>query len=189
MVFGPWIQHAVWWPDLQLRLFRKGHVEWSDEIHSIPITSGKVSELPAVEKFALLHHNYQSIEQYLDRLNNYTNHEVPRHTYTADDFTPQEIISTFFDDWLRRLFAKRGIDGGTHGVSLSMLQGMYQLIVRLKAWEQRQNFAPHPTDQTALTAQLRQIQSDLNYWIADWRVEHSSGLAKIYWKIRRKLQI
>src|SRR5260370_19769528 len=37
IIFDKWIEHSTgWWPDYQIRFFRKGKVTWSDVIHSKP---------------------------------------------------------------------------------------------------------------------------------------------------------
>src|SRR3990167_10491448 len=33
IIFGKWIKHSGWWPDFQIRFFRKGKVSWDDQIH------------------------------------------------------------------------------------------------------------------------------------------------------------
>jgi glycosyltransferase involved in cell wall biosynthesis len=37
IIFGQWIKTSHWWPDYVYRFFKKGHVEWDEKIHSIPL--------------------------------------------------------------------------------------------------------------------------------------------------------
>ena len=76
LVFGTWFHSAGWWPDYQLRLFKKGAVVWSDKIHSVPKTKGNTDKLAPREDYAILHYNYQTVEQFIERLNRYTSHEA-----------------------------------------------------------------------------------------------------------------
>lgn len=184
IIFDKKIEKTGWWPDFQLRLFRSGRVEWLEEIHSIPITTGKTIELPASDRYALIHHNYQTVEQFVERLNRYTSIEA-REDKKID---VSQLLNSYFDQILTRMFANRGIDEGIHGVGLSMLQANYQLLTLLKVW-QRQGFKQTKKDQDATINSLTKFQSDINYWIADYRVENSSGLVKLYWQIRRKFKI
>ncbi len=193
LIFGKWV-HTGWWPDYQLRLFRQGHVTWQNEIHSIPITSGKVAELPAEVDYAIIHHNYQTVDQYLDRLNRYTRIEsqqqlnAPR--MTSKKLTGARLIHDFNDELLRRLFAEKGIEEGLHGVGLSYLQSMFQLVTTLKVWQEK-HFPPstgHKQAQKSIQ-QLRQFQSELNYWIADYMIQHTSGIRQWWWRFRRKLKV
>jgi glycosyltransferase involved in cell wall biosynthesis len=186
LVFTQWLKTAGWWPDHQLRLFKKGSVEWSDQIHSQPKVTGQTKTLPAEEKFAIIHHNYQSLEQFVEKLNNYTSHEVDFRKTTME-FTPAAVVKAFKTELFSRLFQHKGIDGGMHGTSLSFLQAMYEVIVILKQW-QRAGFTPTENDQQLAIEELQKFQKDLNYWIADWHCRHDTGLNKIIWFFRRKFQ-
>lgn len=181
IIFDKWIQKTGWWPDHVLRLFKKGHVEWSDEIHSVPVTTGKVAELPAEEHYVLLHHNYQTVEQFIDRLNRYTTIEAQNRQSARQG----SLIKEFGDEVLRRLFADRGIEEGKHGLSLSFLQAMYQMIISLKIW-QKNGFKQTKLEQEMTIKELERFQKDLQYWIADWHVSRTVGLTKLYWKLIRR---
>src|SRR4030042_3360237 len=74
IIFGKWIKHSRWWPDYNIRFFKKGNVTWNEVIHSVPLTKGKGTDLDASEDAAIVHHHYETIEQYIDRLNRYTTH-------------------------------------------------------------------------------------------------------------------
>lgn len=184
IIFGKWIEKTGWWPDYQLRLFANGRVEWLEQIHSIPMTTGKTIELPAKDQYALIHYNYQTIDQFVDRLNHYTHIEAK----DGGKVSSATILADYLEELLRRFFAQKGIDEGIHGLALSLLQSNYPLLTTLKKW-QTTDFKPSKGDQIELIQILRKFQSDLNYWIADWHVEHSHGLNKIGWKIRRKFKI
>ncbi len=189
IVFGKWIEKTGWWPDYQLRLFKNGEVQWSDEVHVPPKVHGKAQFFPAQEDISLIHHNYQTISQFTDRLNRYTSAEVLK-TGVGDSehFTPEAAIQVFTAEFIQRFFVHKGIDEGMHGISLSYLQSMYQLIVLLKRWE-KHNFKIMPAEQLKTIRALRQVQRELNYWIADWQIHNSSGLENIWWRVRRLLKI
>ena len=183
IVFGTWYQHAGWWPDYQLRLFKKGSVQWSEVIHRQPQVSGRVDYLAATQANAVIHHNYQSIDQFLERLNRYTSIEVSHR--------PDKVISSattidaFTDELMRRLFAHQGIEGGLHGVSLSILQAIYEVVVVMKLW-QKHGFPSRDHQQLNTIKSWRRFEQQLNYWIADWQVRHSRGLKQLYWRWRRR---
>lgn len=189
MIFGEWARSAGWWPDYVLRLFRAGHVEWSEAIHSVPITRGTVAELPALETHALLHHNYQTVEQFVDRLNRYTTIQAkesgdqPRRPESG----AASIVRAFRNELLSRLFAREGVAGGTLGVGLSLLQAFSETVVALKVWQQSDR--PGAKNTRAVVEELASLQRDLAYWVADWQVQHCSGLARVVWQVRRRLRI
>lgn len=185
IVFGGWLSHAGWWPDYQLRLFQPGAVTWKDEIHSVPKVTGRSVQLPADEKLALIHHNYPTVEEFITRLNRYTTKEVE--SRSTAQITSKAIVGGFRTELMSRLFMHKGIDGGVRGVSVSFMQAMYEVVVRLKQWESQ----GHPkTDHLHETlVEVHALQQDLAYWIANWQVQHSKGVTKFYWVIRRKLKL
>ncbi len=197
IIFQRWIKVSGWWPDYQLRLFRNGYVEWSEKIHSIPITRGEVKEFPAQEKFAIIHHNYQRVEQYLARLNRYTNIQA-NEKVEADSSAEinQEIIRAFKDEFFRRFFSEHGYQQLPHGLAVSLLQAFSEAVVPLKVW-QKNHFSSndqgvkHDSQSRALEAtlaELSQFKRELAYWLAAAKVEHSRGLKKLYWRVRRRLR-
>jgi glycosyltransferase involved in cell wall biosynthesis len=184
IIFNKWIRRTGWWPDMVLRFFRKGHLEWSDELHAVPVTKGQVKELPHDEDLAIIHHNYQTVEQFITRLNRYTT--IQAEEKNSQTISTAAIVHQFSDELLRRLFAQKGIDEGMHGVGLSFLQTFSETVRTLKVWE-NQGFGETDRDQLKTIAAFRQFQRELNYWIADWHTHHTTGLVKVYWRLRRKL--
>jgi len=193
LIFDKAIEKTGWWPDYVLRLFKKDFVSWSDQIHSVPITKGEVKELPAVAEIALIHHNYQHVDQYLDRLNKYTSIQAEEVISNLDadqsDIDGAFITKKFYSEFLSRFFAQRGVNDGTHGLALSLLQGLSEATVAVKAWEKAGFPESNGEQEESTVAELSQFNKELAYWIANWHIENSSGLEKFIWKIRRKFYI
>lgn len=186
VIFGKWIEKTGWWPDYQPRLFNKNHVVWHDEIHSEPQISGQIEYLPASEELAIEHHNYRSISDYISRLDRYTSVTAAEKTSTLQ-ITPAKLIDTFREELMRRLFAEKGIEEDVHGVALSFLQSMYQMVVELKQWENQGHNSSHQDSQQVLEA-MKRFQSDLAYWIASEKQAQETGLSSAVWKLRKKLK-
>jgi len=190
MIFGRWIEKAGWWPDHVLRFFKKGHIEWSDEIHSIPITKGEVKELPAVKEIAIIHHNYQHIDQYIARMNKYSSIQAREILESKDvELDSKFIFKKFSSELLSRLFAQRGINDGSHGLSLSLLQSISEASVAMKVWDERGFPETDKFQEEQLIGEISQFKKELAYWIADWKVENNTGFRKFIWKVRRKFYI
>lgn len=189
LIFGKAIEQTGWWPDYVLRLFRKGYVTWSDEIHSIPITKGEVHELAPVQDVAIVHHNYQHVDQFITRLNRYTKIQAKDLSQQDIEISGPEIIERFYSEFLSRYFAQKGVNDGTHGISLSLLQGLSEAVVAIKAWENAGFPESNGYGEESSIMQLEQMQKELAYWIADWQVNNSKGIKRLIWRIRRKLYI
>lgn len=136
LIFGRWIKHSRWWPDYNIRFFRKDKVCWEDNIHSIPITQGKGGDLPAEEKYSLVHHHYSSINQYLERNNRYADFRVKELISKGRVFSVEDLIQQPVNEFLSRFFAGEGYKDGIHGLALALLQAYSELIVYLKLWEE-----------------------------------------------------
>lgn len=73
MFAGVWIRHGGWYPDWQLRLFRRGLARCESRIvHEHMLLNGKAGYLSN----HLLHHDNKGIERYFDRHNTYSSMEA-----------------------------------------------------------------------------------------------------------------
>lgn len=135
IIFSKWIKYSGWWPDYQVRLFKKGAVSWIEKIHGIPLTSGLGSEVRPQEEFSIIHHHYDSLSQYLDRMNRYTSVQAKELYLNNGKTSLKEIILQPLNEFVRRYFMMEGYRDGIHGLSLSLLQSFSELVVVLKLWE------------------------------------------------------
>lgn len=186
-VFGQWILRTGWWPDYQPRLFKRGAVSWQVGVHRMPDVKGTTFSFPAEEKYALLHHNYTDITHFIEKLNTYTSlqaHERP--ASAPQDFSAEQLMEIFAGEFAKRALALDGVEDGLHGVSLSLLQALYEATIYLKQWGEK-GFQKIPPENVG--AILTKVTEIWRYWWADYQVRHTQGLAKIYWQVRRKLKI
>lgn len=133
IIFGKWIQHSRWYPDYQTRFFRKSAVSWPKTIHVQPETSGKVLSLDPVEELSLIHHNYESVSEYLEKLVRYTKAEAVQKQ--GEDYLLSQAFSDGLSDFMSRYFAGKGYKDGTHGLVLALLQLFYHILVWVWVWE------------------------------------------------------
>lgn len=179
IIFGEWIQHAGWWPDYQVRFFRNGAVQWPDEIHGQPDISGEVHTIPPEEDFALEHYNYDSISDFITRMNRYTSIQAQGHSATE-----RHPMQVWVDEFAQRYFLHQGWKDGEAGMAISLLQAQAELVHALKQEEKEWNSTANPELET-----LSDITDTLRYWIADTQLQRTSGLVRVYWMIRRKLRL
>ncbi len=187
LIFGKSIENSGWWPDYQLRLFKKGMVEWSDKIHSVPTLRGSSAYLPQSFEACLVHTNYTSLTQYVERMNNYTSIQA-KESGPLSNNAVTTVLAQFRAELLTRLFAIQGIDEGIHGLGLSYLQAFSEVVLAMKRWELAGS-KPTQADQQQIVFELRQFQRELNYWIADWEVSHCSPLRALIARFKRKCKL
>ena len=67
------MEHTGWYPDYQMRLFKNGQGHYPCKtVHELIEISGEIGTL----KKDLLHHHYNSMSQFLVRLDKYTTNDV-----------------------------------------------------------------------------------------------------------------
>jgi len=185
IVFGKWIKHSRWWPDYNIRFFQKGFVSWSEVIHSVPTTQGKGLDLPDKENLAILHHNYSSINQYLERMNRYTSIQAKTLMENEYKFDWRDLIAKPASEFLGRYFTGQGYKDGVHGIALAGLQAFSEFVTYLKVWEANK-FEKQKISLREVSREMRDSELEFNYWKADALLKTGGGALQ---KIKRKLRL
>ncbi|MFZ5366021.1 MAG: glycosyltransferase family 2 protein [Patescibacteria group bacterium] len=179
IIFGKWIKHSRWWPDYNIRFFKKGKVIWSSQIHSVPHAEGKELKLPAEEKNAIIHYNYNSITQYLERIGRYSGIQAKQLLDEGYKFSWRDLIKKPVSEFLSRFFAGEGYKDGIHGLTLSLLQSFSELVIYLKIWE-REGFNEEEMPQ--VFEEIKKVTSEVDWWIV---AKTQNPLKKILQKFKR----
>lgn len=191
LVFGQWLKYSRWWPDYNIRFFKKGYVTWSDAIHRPPITEGNGINLDPEPGSALIHHHYRTIDDYLTRLIRYTNQQSKELIDAGYQFSLADLINKPIGEFLSRYFAGEGYKDGLHGFVLSILQAFSMFVVYLKVW-QEDGFTPQK--EILGSPSFRNLVGDkfreLKYWLYTIKI-HLSGKKseKLLLRIKRKLNL
>lgn len=185
IIFGKWIEHTLWWPDYNIRFFKKGAVSWSEIIHSVPETRGKGLDIAAIESLAIVHYNYTSISSFVERMNRYTSFQAKN--LLESGYTPdwKDMIGSFSREFLARYFRAQGYKDGVHGLALSIMQGFSEFLVYAKAWENR-GFKELDLNLGEVVGEMKKTQRDSNYWQAFTLFREGGG---ILMRLRSKLKI
>lgn len=163
IIFGKWMKASMWWPDYNIRFFKKGKVIWSNKIHSQPQTKGLGIELEAKEELAITHYHYDSIFQFIERMNRYTKVQAEELVSSGYKFNWIDLIQKPLSEFLGRFFANRGFEDGLHGLALSLLQAFSFLVMYLKVWE-IEGFKESEVDLNQLKVVSKQGGGELSYW-------------------------
>lgn len=185
IIFGKWIKHSRWWPDYNIRFFKKGTVVWSEIIHSVPETHGKGLDLMATEENAIIHYHYNSIEQFVERLNRYTTEHAKLLPKDGYKFSWTDLIKKPTAEFISRYFAGEGYKDGVHGLALAGLQSFSELVLYLKVW-QAEKFKESALNLNEVGKVMRESEKDIHYWQADSLIKEGSGIIQ---RIKRKLKL
>lgn len=184
--FGRWIRNSRWWPDYNIRFFRKGTVTWNEVIHSVPMTTGQGADIPAEEKYAIIHHNYSSIGKYIERMNRYTDIQARMLSQSGYKFIWKDLIRKPVSEFLSRYFAGEGYKDGLHGFTLACLQGISEYILYLKVW-QSEKFITQGFSIGELSSEINSAKSQFNWWKLDHVIKTKNFLVSLPLRIYRRI--
>lgn len=186
IIFGKWVKYSRWWPDYNIRLFKKNSVSWSDEIHSIPITQGQGADLEAKEDLAIIHYNYSSIEQYLERMNRYTTIQADSLILQGYKFIWKDLIAKPIEEFLGRYFSGEGYKDGLHGLSLSLLQAFSEVVLYIKLW-QKEKFQAQSMTLDESVKEFEKAGKDFNWWVSESYIRNGKVLKTLSKRLKRLL--
>lgn len=188
MIFGKWIKSDHWWPDYVYRLFKKDSLTWDNAIHSVPYTRGKGLDLAPEEKFSIIHHHYNSIFEYVDKINRYTDHQKSIVLEKGYRFTGSDLITKPIDEFIRQYFARHGYREGIHGLSLGLLQAFSELILYLKLWQDG-GFVSNSLDPNSVKQFVVNKSHEYTWWEHQTRIDEANIFGRLWYKLVRKLGV
>jgi glycosyltransferase involved in cell wall biosynthesis len=128
-IWGGWVRGGGWWPDAQLRLFRRSRTRFpSDQaVHEVPEVDGPLGHL----RCALVHYNYESIGQFVAKQRRYARLDAARRLAAGETSRLKRLISAPVREAHRRLVAERGYVDGPRGLLLAVLSALAALETQL----------------------------------------------------------
>lgn len=128
-----WINHCGWYPDYQLRLFRKKSGRFDEEklVHENVNVAGKVGYL----KNDLLHFSYRDLNQYFAQFNKYTTLAALN---MAKDNKSFSLFKLFFNPtftFFKMYVMKSGFLDGFAGFTICFMSSFYNFVKYIKLWE------------------------------------------------------
>jgi len=182
--FGKWIQHGLWWPDRQIRLFRRGLGQFPCvHIHEYIKLDGEAGEL--VEPY--IHYNYETVHQYLTKIDRASTSEALTLSELNYQLMWYDAIRFPVSDFLKIYFAQGGYKDGLHGLVLSLFQAFYSFCTFAKFWEMKK-FEGRDIKLKEMSLELKKRKREMQYWTLTSKIsESSSPVTKLWLKIQRKL--
>ncbi len=186
IIFGKWIKHSIWYPDYQLRLIKKQKVKSLADIklHQIIPVDG------TVENFTqhLLHNNYESVEQYLEKMMRYTTIEASTQFQNKQKVLAQDFILKPSNEFIKGYIALEGFKDGLHGLALALLQAFYTFLVVVKLWEMNKYQPDKGLDVKELEEHMNEKLDEIKWWKHELQLKYSSdSIARMIIKIKRKI--
>lgn len=182
IIFGKWIEYTGWYPDHQLRLFRKNKGKFGEKhIHEMIKLNGKDGYL----NNNLTHYNYENIIQFLHKMEIYVESESKNLIENGYELQVKDVINLPLKEFMSRFFAREGYKDGLHGLVLSFLMSFYYLCIFVSIWE-KQKFKDQEINSFSLIEEeSRNIGKEFKYWFKNEKIKLTKNpLKKIWLKIK-----
>ena len=134
-MFGKWIRHGGWYPQLHVRLYRRSRARWERDVHEGVAVNGSIGRL----KHPILHYSHARVENWLAKMARYTTLEAQAMRRRGDRMTIARMLVEPPLNTCYKLFVQQGFRDGAHGVVLALLLGTYKLVRNLKLWDLQQS--------------------------------------------------
>jgi glycosyltransferase involved in cell wall biosynthesis len=187
IIFGKWIEHTGWYPDHQLRFFKKGKGKFPEEhVHESIKVEGKVGYL----KNNIIHQSYENIFEFINKLATiYGPNEAEQLIKKGYILNWKDSVRFPTKEFLSRFFARKGYLDGFHGLMLSMLMAFYHFIVFSYIWEKKKFVQINDREILDETEkEIVQSTKDMFYWFSKEKTSLiRNPVSKIFHKILRKV--
>jgi glycosyltransferase involved in cell wall biosynthesis len=131
-ILGTFDAGAYYWPEHQVRFFRRGTVAFVPVVHGgIDLRTDRVDQIPPASPIHIEHLSHVDAEQWIERTNRYTSR--PQRVRTESEgadligFAHRRI-----DYWLAQ---SRRSDRGDYAAAVALLRAIYDMVDRVKEWE------------------------------------------------------
>jgi len=127
---GKWITGAHWYPDHQLRFFRKEKASMTEVlVHEGFEVDGKTE----IIRGDIIHYSYRSLDEAYRKINHYSSLAAKQR---ADKkVSALDIILHPIAAFLTDYFSRKAYKDGVHGLLVAIMHAMTNLMTYTKIWE------------------------------------------------------
>lgn len=132
-ILGVHDERAYYWPEHQIRCFRRGAVRFVPVVHAgMEVLSDRVMQVPPISGVCIHHLSHPDVAGWIERTNRYTARpdraRVPHESEGLAEFAHARI-----DHWMARS-QDDAPDG--YPAAVAVLRAVYDIVDRLKIWEE-----------------------------------------------------
>jgi len=129
---GRWWRRGGWYPDYDVRLFRRDRATWGGtDPHEKIIVDGKIRKL----HFPLHHFSYRSIDDHINRINRFTTISSAELKKSGGRWRLSDALLRPAVRFFRSYFLKRGFMEGFAGFYVAVTAAVYVFLKYAKLWE------------------------------------------------------
>ena len=132
---GRWIKHSGWYPDYQMRLYRKAASYWDGIApHETARVRGSVEKLSG----ELLHDTSDSLSDHLRRMDSYTTLAAEYLHQHGKQVRALDLFVLPMAAFIRTYLFKQGFRDGMQGLIIAIFTAYSVFLKYAKVWEKRQ---------------------------------------------------
>ncbi|HEX8833882.1 MAG TPA: glycosyltransferase family 2 protein, partial [Abditibacteriaceae bacterium] len=130
-----WVTCCGWFPDEQLRLFRRGKVRYSDRIHRAPQIDGETVTLPLEGDAYLKHLAFSTIESRVEKINKYAVITGETMAREGKQISAASLGFRTLHAFVAAYYFQKGWKFGILGVVLAWERAFATFLKYAKLWE------------------------------------------------------
>jgi len=133
ILLGKWQKNGGWWPDNQIRLFRKDKLKsWQGELHERPVFEGELGQL----KTPLIHLTHRDIVSMMEKTAQWSETEAKlRLKASHPQISGWRLLRVMLTEFWYRAIKKQGLKEGTEGWIEAIFQSFSIFITYVRLWE------------------------------------------------------
>jgi len=138
---GRWIQYGGWYPDGEIRLYRRERGRWEGGLHAKLVVDGKVGVL----KNQYHHYTYGSISDQIQTIDKYSKIAADDLFQSGENFSLLKLLLHPPFRFLKEYLLKSGFRDGIPGFIIIVSTMFYVFVKYAKLWELTHSTTPGPS--------------------------------------------
>lgn len=129
-IWGRWIRGGGWWPDAQLRFFRRDRAAYdlARPVHELVRIDGPT----ATTRCALVHYNYETVGQFIAKQRRYAALDAAARRRRGESTRPRRLIGAPTRELWRRYVQLGARRDGWHGARLAVLAALAEAETQVR---------------------------------------------------------
>jgi len=128
---GRWIRYGGWYPDGEIRLYRRNKGSWEGGLHARVVIKGTVKSL----KGKYLHYTYRNISDQIQTIDKYSRIAAEDMLQQGETFSLFKLLFHPPFRFIKEYFFKSGFRDGLPGLVIVISTMYYVFIKYAKLWE------------------------------------------------------
>ena len=128
---GRWIRHGAWYPDYEIRLYRREKGRWEGGLHAKIVVHGNVGSL----KHEYLHHTYRDISDQIRTIDLYSRIAAEDMFKAGERFSLFKLLFRPPFRLIKEYLFRQGFRDGIPGLIIVIATMFYVFVKHAKLWE------------------------------------------------------